>query len=409
MTQERSDTKSYLDVTDEDPYGFYEELRARSESGLTWDDGLGAWLVVRRTDCREVHKDEDTFAHRYLDFPGAAKVWGGERALLNLEGPVHTALHRFMLGFFSMRVAENYREIYVKPLVEGLLSKFADLGEGDLDTGLANRLPAYVIAALLGVSIDDEESLENFKDWTEATFEWVGSRGEDPDALNRALEAASHLDAFLTPIIRERRDGLGDDLISALWREGPKVLEDWGEQDMLAQARVILNAGSHSTSHLLRNCIFLLLTRPDLRDQLKRDPSLALNFVDETMRYLGVIHFHLRSVETDTQISGCPVAKGDRVYTMLSAANRDPEAFDDPLEFRLDRDNLHTHLGFGFGPRRCIGANLARLEAAEMVEQLLQRFPDMVLADDGPTPEMTGYMGRSYGPLLARWSLPSGR
>jgi cytochrome P450 len=150
-----------------------------------------------------------------------------------------------------------------------------------------------------------------------------------------------------------------------------------------------------------------LLTRSDLRDQLKEDPSLVLNFVDETMRYLGVIHFHLRTVEVDTEIAGCPVPKGDRVYTMLAAANRDPEAFDDPLEFRLDRDNLHTHLGFGFGPRRCIGANLARLEAAEMVEQLLKRFPDMVLADDGPAPEMSGYMGRSFGPLHARLTVPA--
>jgi cytochrome P450 len=300
-------------------------------------------------------------------------------------------------------VVQNYREIYARPLVRGLIARVADSRVADLDEALANRVPAYVIAALLGVPLEDEQSLENFKDWTESTFEWVASRGEDPAMLELGMEAARNLDAVLAPIIRERKGSAGEDLISALWREGPKVIDDWGEQDMLAQARVILNAGSHSTSHLLRNCIFLLLTRSDLRDALKADPSLIQNFVDETMRYLGVIHFHLRSVETDTEVAGCPIAKGERVYTMLAAANRDPEAFEDPMEFRLDRDNLHTHLGFGFGPRRCIGANLARAEAVEMVEQLLVAFPDMVLADDEPKPEMSGYMGRSYSPLHARW------
>lgn len=401
------DLPSYGDLTNKDPYDYYGRLIEETPDGVTWDDGLGVWLVRKRDDCREVHRDEDTFAHRYLDFPGAEEIWGGRRALLNLEGPEHTALHRFMLGFFSMRIVEQYRQTYVRPLLDLLLGKIAGDGHADLDAAVANALPAYVIAAMLGVAIEDEEALENFKDWTEATFEWVASRGEVPDLLDRALDAARNLDAALIPLVRERADGRGDDLISTLWREGPTMIEDWDEQHMLAQSRVILNAGSHSTSHLLRNCIYMLLTRPDLRDALVTDPSLAQSFVDETMRYLGVIHFHLRLVEADTQVGGCPIAKGDRVYTMLSAANRDPEHFADPTEFRLDRDNLHTHLGFGFGPRRCIGANLARVEAAEMVQRLLVTFPDLSFAEDAPAPQMKGYMGRSYGPLQARWTVRS--
>jgi cytochrome P450 len=146
----------------------------------------------------------------------------------------------------------------------------------------------------------------------------------------------------------------------------------------------------------------MLLTRPDLRDRLVAEPELTQRFVDETMRYLGVIHFHLRSVEVDTEVAGCPVARGDRIQSILSAANRDPEHFEDPLTFRLDRRNVQTHLGFGFGPRRCIGANLARAEAAEMVGQLLRVFPDVRFTEHTRQPEMTGNMGRSYKPLHAR-------
>src|SRR5882757_4243295 len=103
MQKQAGDMTSFAGVTDKDPYAFYEELRENSPTGVQWDDGLDVWLVRKREDCRNVHRDEDTFAHRYLDFPGAIEIWGGERALLNLEGPVHTALHRFMLSFFSVR------------------------------------------------------------------------------------------------------------------------------------------------------------------------------------------------------------------------------------------------------------------------------------------------------------------
>jgi cytochrome P450 len=403
MERQIDDIESYATFTDNDPYDFYERLRWATPAGIRWDEGCGAWLVNAYSECKVIHRDEDTFAHRYLDFPGAAEVWGGDRALLNLEGSAHAELHRFMLSYFTTRVVENYRASFVQPLTETLLARAASRGEAELDRAVAVRLPAYVIAAILGVSLDDEESLEKCKVWTEATFVWVATRGEDPAILAAALDAARNLDELVKPLILARKAGTGDDLISTLWREGPKVREDWGEPDMLAQARVVLNAGSHSTSHLLRNCIYMLLTRPELRTQLNSEPSLIQNFVDETMRYLGVIHFHIRSAEIDTEIAGCPVAKGDRVQSILSAANRDPEHFDDPLEFRLDRRNVQTHLGFGFGPRRCIGANLARAEAAEMVRQMLVALPDLEFAEGAPAPEMSGNMGRSYSPLYARW------
>jgi len=402
MSGETGAIPSYVELIDRDPYAYYEELRAASPSGIRWDDGLDAWLVHTHAGCKVVHQDEDTFAHRYLDYPGAAEIWGGERALLNLEGPAHAALHSFMLGYFTSRVVDTYRATYARPLIETLLGKIRDDHEADLDRALALPLPAYVIAAMLGVPLDDEEALDNCKVWTEATFVWVATRGQDPHLLDAALQAAANLNELLKPLIRARRDGSGDDLISSLWREGPKVIQDWGEKDMLAQARVVLNAGSHSTTHLLRNCIYMLLTRPDLRDRLVAEPELTQRFVDETMRYLGVIHFHLRSVEVDTEVAGCPVARGDRIQSILSAANRDPEHFEDPLTFRLDRRNVQTHLGFGFGPRRCIGANLARAEAAEMVGQLLRVFPDVRFTEHTRQPEMTGNMGRSYKPLHAR-------
>jgi cytochrome P450 len=399
---------SFLSVKNAYPYDFYEQVRTSEPSGVHWDEEMGAWLAVRHADCKRIHRDEDTFAHPYWDMPGSVEVHGGERGILMLDGPDHTTLHRFLIRFFSVRVVEEYRNLYVRPLVRRLIDRLAAKGCAKLDTEFADPLPAYVIGALLGIPLDDEQKLANCKDWNEDIMRWSGTFGEDADVLETAKRAAKNLADVLLPIIDDRKQNPrddSDDLISTLWREGPNLLDNWSESDVLAQARVLLFAGAESTSHLLRNCIYLLLTRPDLRDALKADRTRIPNFVDETMRYIGVIHFHIRAATADTEISGCPIAKGDRIHPVLAAANRDPSHFEDPLEFRLDRENAREHLGFGFGPRLCIGANLARAEAAETVEELLERFPDIMLDKDGVEPSMSGHMPRSYSPLPARWTV----
>jgi cytochrome P450 len=397
---------SFTSVNNRAPYDYYEQLRETEPSGVHWDAGMNAWMLTKHADCARIHRDEGAFAHPYWDMEGASEVHGGDRGILMLEGEEHTLLHRFLIRFFSVRVVAQYRGEFVGPLIDRLIGRFAGDGRVNLDGALADPLPAYVICALLGVPLDDEEKLANCKKWNEDIMGWSQTFGEDPDALARARSAAKNLADVLLPIIEDRRVNRRDDLLSALWTEGPNLLENWTHSDVLANARVMLFAGAESTSHLLRNCIYLLLTKPELRDELKAKPELIPNFVEETLRYLGVIQFHIRAATEDAEISGCPIAKGDRIHGLLGAANRDPIKFEEPLEFRLERPDAREHLGFGFGPRLCIGANLARAEAAEMVATLLTRFPDITLDESGPEPIMTGGMPRSFSPLPARWTPP---
>ena len=405
MQQEtQPEVPSFISVHNREPYEYYERLRDSDPSGVHWDAGMNAWMLTKHADCARVHRDEEVFAHPYWDMEGASEVHGGDRGILMLEGTEHTVLHRFLIRFFSVRVVTQYREEYVAPLIDRLVGRFAPAGHANLDTALADPLPAYVICALLGVPLDDEEKLANCKVWNEHIMGWSQTFGEDPEALGSARAAARNLADVLLPIIEDRRVNRTDDLLSALWTEGPNLLENWTHADVLANARVMLFAGAESTSHLLRNCIYLMLTRPELRDELRARPELIPNFVEETLRYLGVIQFHIRAATTDTEISGCPISKGDRLHPVLGAANRDPNKFDEPLEFQLERPDARDHLGFGFGPRLCIGANLARAEAAEMIAALLERFPDITLDETGGEPVMFGGMPRSFRPLPARWT-----
>ena len=170
------------------------------------------------------------------------------------------------------------------------------------------------------------------------------------------------------------------------------------------KTRVLLFAGSETTAHLIRNAIYHLLENDDLRRLLTAQPERVGVFVEEILRYYGVIHFRIRDAAADVELNGCPIKKGDRIHAVLSAANRDPARFEHPDSFDMDRVNPRDHLAFGIGPRMCVGANLARAEAVEVVHQILNRFPGLRWDDENPVPSrMIGHMPRSYRPLVARW------
>lgn len=393
---------TYLELRDQDPFPFYRDHLDRGENAY-WDEGMKAWMVLDHQGSSQVQRDEAVFMHPYWDLPGAVTVQGGARQLMMLHGAEHTKVHRFMMRYFSPRIADGYRQRYVVPLANRMLDRLAPVGGGELDVQFSDRLPAYVICALLGVPIENEQLLEDCKRWNDDIMRWSETFGEDPDALADALDSAGHLAEVLLPIIRQRRTEPTDDFISALWAEGPSLLPDWNEQDVLAQARVLLFAGSETTAHLIRNALYHLMSHLDLRDQLIEDPTQVSDFVEEVLRFYGVIHFRIRTAATDTEVSGCPVQQGDRVHAVLSAANRDQSRFDDPDEFRVGRANSRDHLAFGLGPRMCIGANLARSEAIEVIRLILQRLPELELNDAKPAPRLRGHMPRSYRPLHSSW------
>jgi cytochrome P450 len=396
---------SYLSLRDKDPFPFYRE-HLDSGVGAYWDEGMNAVMVLDHHGCARVQRDEDIFAHPYWDLPGAVEVQGGPRQLMMLHGAEHTRVHRFLMRYFSPRVVQSYRERYVAPLALRMIDRLVPAGSADLDAQFCEQLPAYVICALLGISIEDEQLLASCKRWNDDIMRWSETFGEDPDILTDALDSARNLAGVLLPIIREREQHPQDDFISALWSEGTALLPEWNELDVLAQARVLLFAGSETTAHLLRNAFYHLLNDAGLQRQLLADPTRIDAFVEEVLRFYGVIHFRIRTAATDTEVSGCPVHKGDRVHAVLSAANRDATRFGDPDDFLMDRPNERDHLAFGLGPRMCIGANLARAETAEVVKQVLTLLPGLRWGEraDGEPARMSGHMPRSYRPLHAQWN-----
>ena len=347
---------------------------------------------------------KETFEHPYRNLgKGAVEVEGGERNVLLLHGTEHANVHKFLVQFFTTGRVQEYSDRYIGPLSERLLGHFASDGRGELGSLFAERLPAYVICAVLGVPIDDEDQLERCRVWNDDIMAWSETFGEDPEILARAKASSHHLNSVLLPIIRQRRDHPLDDFISTLWRGGRSLLKGWDENDVLAQARVLLFAGSETTMHLLCNSIYYLAIHPELQATVRDSDDAAFRFIEEILRYYGVIHFRIRAAGEDTDLDATTIHAGDRVHAVLSAANRDPRQFPDPDAFNMDRTNAKSNLAFGHGRRKCVGAALARGEGAAAIRRILMRLPDLALDATAEPPSMRGHMPRSYAPLHCTW------
>jgi cytochrome P450 len=395
------------ETADHEPFHFYE--RARTAGPVVWDESMGSWLATSRDTCRQVQRSEEqAYRHAYMDMGGDVfvEVEGGPRNLLFLPGENHQRVHRLLLRMLNPNAMEGHRTTLVRPLVDRLMDRFATAGRAELAHDFAELLPVRVIAALMELPYEDEDWIRACKHCMDEIAIFLESFSvDDEETTARAITASHAMNDLLMPFIRERVDSDGGDLISQMWRGGRVALEGWDEIDMRANVRIIFFGGSDTTTHVLANSFYLLMTDPQLADRVRSGGAEALDrFVEEALRLYGAIHFRPRVANEDTELGGCPIQAGQRVITVNLAGNRDPRYYESPDEVRLDRPAPRDHLAFHGGPRTCVGAALARVELQESIAAFLRRFPDARLDADAEAPTFQGFLMRSYRPLHARFT-----
>jgi cytochrome P450 len=171
----------------------------------------------------------------------------------------------------------------------------------------------------------------------------------------------------------------GDDLLSELVKinqDGDRL----SDEELRVNTLLLLGAGFETTVNLIGNAVALLLEHRDQLEALQADPSGWPNAVDEVLRYDSPVQVTVRVANRATEVAGEPVPAGRAFVLMLGAANRDPEVFSDPDRFDVTRPDARLHLAFSAGIHYCLGAQLARLEAAIALQTLFERFPDLALA-----------------------------
>lgn len=362
-------------------------LRLREQDPVHWSDRLGGWMLTRYDDIRQSLRDPRLSSDRMRPFfshmAEAARAELGDLdehmavwAVFN-DPPDHTRLRGLMNKAFTSSAVSALRP-RIAAIVEELVDRLLDQPEADFIERFAYPLPAHVIAAMLGVPREDVDLL---KRWSDDLGSFVLASRLSPDKYSRANAAIGEMKAYFGDLVEARRKRPGDDVASALVAAGERG--DFLNRDELVGACVLLLfAGHETTTHLLGNGLLALLRHPAQMDALRNagsDDKLVVSAVEEMLRWDGPSLAQVRVVAADYQLGGKLMRKGDRVFQMLAAANRDPAVFAQPDEFNIRRPD-NRHLTFGFGIHFCLGAPLARLEGQIAFPILLRRLKDIELA-----------------------------
>ena len=268
-------------------------------------------------------------------------------------------------------------------MIDQLVEKGRDGTEIDFINSFAYHLPATIIAVMLGVP---ESDVEQFRAWSEDLAPFVGSATDTPDKAGLAEQSARDLTEYFTGILENRRaspPGPEDTTIIDHMMAAEEDGDTLSLAELISNAVLFLFAGHETTTNLLGNGLLALIRHPDQLQRFTETPALAESAVEELLRYDGPVGSLARSVLEDMEIGGKTIRKGQRLYCMLNAANRDPRQFDDPDGLNLGRAN-NRHIAFGYGIHFCVGAPLARMEGRFALAAMMKRITEIELGDNPP-------------------------
>jgi cytochrome P450 len=219
----------------------------------------------------------------------------------------------------------------------------------------------------------------------------------DPEPQRRADAArAAFNEILLAELARARREPDGSITSAVVNDEATKL----GDEEIAAQLRVILFGAIETVESMVMNAVLLLLQHPDQLAEVREDPNLVPNAVEEGMRLIPPVAFIERWTSRPTEIGDVELGRGEFVGVSTLAANRDPETFEDPLLFDIHRKNARHHLAFSFGVHHCLGFNMARLQGPIAVQAIFDRLPGLELLE---APEPHGFAFRRPADLHLRW------
>jgi cytochrome P450 len=365
-----------------DPYPAYEQIR---EHGPLQLPGMNLTVFSSYADCDDVLRHPSSASDRLKSTAAQREIAAGAQprpmgppGFLFLDPPDHTRLRRLVSKAFVPKVVKAL-EPDINALVDSLLDDVAAAGRFEVIADLAYPLPVAVICRLLGVPLEDEPKFSHASALLAKALDPVMTfTGETHDTVDEMFEAGLWLRGYLRELIARRRSDPGEDLMSGLIH-----VEESGDQlteeEIIATCNLLLIAGHETTVNLIANAILAMLRHRAQWDALGASPQRVSAVVEETLRYDPPVQLMGRIAADDMAIGGVTVPNGDVMMLLLAAAHHDPLAFDRAGEFDPDRDNIR-HLGFGKGPHFCLGAPLARLEAAVALTKVTARFPHARLA-----------------------------
>jgi cytochrome P450 len=365
-----------------DPYPAYRVMR--ESAPLVWHEATQSYIVSRYEDVERVFKDKaGQFTTDNYDWQ-LEPVHG--KTILQLSGREH-AVRRALVApaFRGGDLKDKFLPVIERNSRE-LIDGFRHTGAADLVSDYATRFPVNVIADMLGL---DKADHAQFHRWYTAVIAFLGNLSGDQEVAAAGERTRAEFAEYMLPIIRQRRDHLGDDLLSTLCAaevDGVRM----SDEDIKAFCSLLLAAGGETTDKAIASIFVNLLVNPEQLAAVRADRSLIARAFAETLRFTPPVQMIMRQTATEVELTGGTVPAGATVTCLIGAANRDGSRYRDPDRFDLFRDDLTTttafsaaadHLAFALGRHFCVGALLAKAEVETGVNQLLDAMPDVRLAD----------------------------
>jgi cytochrome P450 len=362
-----------------DPYPTYAALRNFSPVHRCAD---GSYFLTRYADLEAIYRDRGHFSADKKSVFGPKFGEGTPlyahhtTSLVFNDPPYHTRVRRQIVGALSPGA--------IRAMVPGLANLIARLcsaaearGRFDLIGEFAAAIPIEVIGNLLGVPRDERGPLRG---WSLAILGALDP-APAPAALERGHRSVTEFLEFTRLLVADRRRHLlgSDDLLSRLIRDETGG-EPLSEHELLHNCIFLLNAGHETTTNLIGNGLYLLLSRPEARELLAAQPQLIDRAVEECLRYESPNQLGNRMVVGTVEIGGGRFDAGTYLTLCIGAANRDAAEFADPDHFDIRREP-NRHLAFAAGGHACAGMSVARLEGQLAIAEFLKRLPRARLLD----------------------------
>lgn len=391
-----------------DPYPTFAALR---ENDPIHRAAHGYWVVSRHDDVRSTLMDRTGFGQG--DFVQNIRLFYGpdfdvlghtsyrwlSEVFLMQDPPQHTRVRGLVTGALTAKRVRAM-EPRIREITTQLIDDLAQAHTADMIGQFAYRLPVLVMCDMLGVDPFDPR-LAAVIDAIAQSFIVFEARALSEDELNVADREIARLEDFFDELFLQRSKNPRDDLTTALVQSGGGV-DALSHHELITVAIGLFGAGFETTAHMIGNGLLCLNRFPDQWDALITDPEgHAPGVVNETLRYESSLIATYRTALEEREIHGQTVRPGEKVLTLIGAANRDSRVFDRPDEFDIARD-ASNHMSFGGGIHFCAGAELARLEGRVAFAELARRLPTLRVNTDAPA-WREGFLFRGMSTLPASW------
>ncbi|MBY4575643.1 cytochrome [Gordonia paraffinivorans] len=327
--------------------------------------GPGFWSLTRYADVKAAASDHERLSSAQGTQIVDRKVEGKLSSLHNMDDPEHAELRKITLPHLRAVKIKQWQGAIDEAVALLLDDAAAQSGEFDMVHQVSARLPMLVLSRVLGVPAEDAPKMV---DWTNRLT------SSDPDDAVDDAQLAVARDEVMTyfeKLTEQRRREPTNDLISIMANaeiQGRPL--SW--EELAAYYILLVAAGNETVRHATSGATILFHEHPDAWRELQQNPDLVPSAVEEVVRWVSPVATLTRTAVAPVTIGDKEIAVGDKVALWFSAANRDPEVFEDPHEFRIDR-NPTEHLAFGWGVHFCLGVHLARAELRTFFTEALRR------------------------------------